>query len=119
MDLIQEQKHIPVFGYFGNHLLDALLKFTAVFGSGYHAGQIQRHHAFICNGFRHIAACDHLGKALHNRGFTYPRFTDQAGIIFRSSAQDLDNTLDLTFPADHRIQSSLPGKLCQITAEAV
>ncbi len=58
----------------------------------------QRHHAFICNGFRHIAACDHLGKALHNRGFTYPRFTDQAGIIFRSSAQDLDNTLDLTFP---------------------
>ena len=119
MDLIQEQKHIAVFGYFGNHLLDALLKFTAVFGSGYHAGQIQRHHAFICNGFRHIAACDHLGEALHNCGFTDTRLTDQARVILRSSAQDLDNTLDLTFPADHRIQPFLPGKLRQITAEAV
>ena len=119
MDLIQEQKHIAVFGYFGNHLLDALLKFTAVFGSGYHAGQIQRHHAFICNGFRHIAACDHLGETLHNCGFTDTRLTDQARVILRSSAQDLDNTLDLTFPADHRIQPFLPGKLRQITAEAV
>ena len=86
MNLIQEQKHVTVLCHLGNYFLDPLLKLTAVFGTSYHAGQIQSHDAPVRNGLRHIAAGDHLGQAFHNCGFAHARFPDQAWIILGSSA---------------------------------
>ena len=119
MDLIDEQKHLPVFHYLADHLLDPLLKLAPVLGTGHHAGKVQGHHALFRNGLRYITGSDHLRQTFHHGSLSHTGLADETGIVLGSSAQDLDHTLDLFLPADNRIQFSLSGKSGQIAAVAV
>ena len=86
MDLVNKQDHILGFHHLGDHLFNALLKFTPVFGACHHAGQIQGHNPLIRYGFRHISRRDQLCQAFYNRRFSNSRLSDQAGVVLCAAA---------------------------------
>src|SRR5579884_3595344 len=81
--------------------LESLLKLAAKFGSSYQRAQVQHNDTFVRERLWNVAAYNTLGQPLDNRGFAYARLTDQYGIVFRASAQYLDNATNfLSSPND-------------------
>ena len=116
MQFINKKKNARMIHDLGNDLFDPFFKLSAVFASRYHTGQIQHQYPFARNRFRHCTLHDPLGQSLHNGCFAHTGFTDQAGIVFGPSAQDLNNTADLGLTTDHRIQFTGSGHTGQIAA---
>ena len=50
------------------------------------------------------------------RVLAHARFADEHGIVLGAPGQNLNNPLDLSIPADYRIQLALAGCLGQIRA---
>ena len=117
MDLIHEKNDIPIGTDFFQCFFHTFLKFTAVFGTGNHGRQIQTEDFLVSQGIRDIPFCDFLCQTFHNSGFADTGITSQAGIIFRSSAQYLHDTIDFCISADDGIKLSLFRHQSQISAE--
>ena len=66
-----------------------------------------------------VAADNPLREAFRDRGLADARLADQGRIVLRAAGQHLDDPLDLTLTADHRVQLVLPGQLAQVAAELV
>ncbi len=97
-------------------VFDALLEFAPVFGAGQHTAQIQGDHPLVFEQLRDIAAGDALGKALDDGALAHARVADEHGVVLGAAGEDLDDALDLLFPADHRIQFALLGQAGEILA---
>ena len=117
MHLVNEEDHIAGLFHVLQHLFDSILKLATIFGTGHHAGQVQRQDLLIQQLLRHIAHDDLPSQSFGDGRLADAGLTDQAGIIFRAAGQNLDHSLDLLIPTNHRIQTSGTGVRRQITGE--
>ncbi len=67
----------------------------------------------------HIALDDGLGEAFYNRGLSDAGLADEDGVVLRAPTQDLNDALNLIFPADYGVELLLLGENRQIAAEGV
>ena len=116
MEFIDKQDHVALFVDFLNGILQAFLKFAAIFASGDHTAQIQRKDPFACQGLRHFSGHDQLRQALDDGAFAHARFADQHRVIFGAAAHDLHDTLDLGRAPHHRIQFAILRRFSQVAA---
>ena len=114
VQLIDEEDDLAVLLHLIEHILDALLEFTAVLGAGHHAAQIQRQDAAVQQVLRHIGRSDALGQTFGDGGLADTGLTDQNRVVLGAAGEDLDDTGNLLVTADHRIQLSLAGSLRQV-----
>ena len=115
MQLIDEKNNIGALGYFFYDILYPLLKLTAIFSPGYHAGHIKHYKAFVPHLLRYDPPRYALGKPLHDSSLSDSRLSDQAGIILSPSAQDLHDTSDFRLSPYDRIKKSLLSLACEVT----
>ena len=108
-----------MFHHFLHDSFDSLLKFSTVLGACHHTGKIQNHNSLILYRIRHHALYNTLGQPFGNSSLTYPRFSDQAGIVLSSSTEDLNQAINFCFSSYYRIQFALTSQFCQITAVLV
>ena len=104
MQFINKKYHISGVPDFINDSFDPFFKLPAVFCTGNHQRQIQSINFFILQDPGDISGCDFLCNTFNNGGFSDTGLTDQDRIIFRASAKDLQHTVDLILPSDHRIK---------------
>src|SRR5689334_7323104 len=60
-----------------------------------------------------------MGKSFGDRRLADTRLTNERGIVLRSTAQDLDDALDLFLAPDDRVELSGAGGIGQVDAELV
>ncbi len=114
VQLIHEQQNIAAVNDLRNDPLDPLLKFAPVLGASHHSCHIQRHHALSAHRLRHILLLDPLCESFYDGSLAHARLTDQAGVILRTTAENLDQPLDLRFSSDRHIQTVIgcqPGQI--------
>ncbi len=68
---------------------------------------------------RHLAVGDLQRQSLGDRGLADAGLADQAGIVFGTAREDLDDTFDLLIPADDRVDLAVLCRLSQVAREAV
>ena len=119
MDLVNKEQHIPAGCRLAEDLADALLELAAVLGARDHARHVQGHDAAPRQDLRHVPCRDPLGKSLHDRRLADARLADQAGVVLRLSAEDLQDASDLVLTADDGVHAPLRGLLRQVPAELV
>ena len=117
VQLVDEKDDVAVLFSLLHYLLDTVFKFAAVFGTGYHAGKIQRQQLFVQQPFRHFTLGNFPGQSLGNGRLADTGFTDKTGVILTAAGQDLDHPLDLFITANDRIQFSCSGVSCQIVGK--
>ena len=119
MQLVNEQDGAAALFQLVNGVFDPLLKFAPVFGTRQHSPKIQGDHPLVLQQLRNVAAGDPLGQALDNGAFAHAGVADEHRVVFRAAGQDLDDPLDLVFPANHRVQLPFPGQAGQVFAVLV
>ena len=119
MNFVNEQQDIAGLVQLVQHVFHPLLKFAPVLGARHHAADIQAQHPLAQQHFRHIPLGNPLRQAFRHRAFAHSRFPDQHRIVLRPADQNLNNPLNLVFPADHRIQFIFLRRGRQIPAEFI
>ena len=119
MDLVDEQDHVPSGLDLAQQALDPLLELAPELGACHKAGKIQQVDLLILQPGGHLSLCDPLGDALGDSGLAHTGFTDEAGVVLLTAAQDLDGAVDLAVAADDVIQPPLLGLPGQVLAVGV
>ncbi len=119
MQFVDKQNYITGLNSLINALLQPLFKLASVFGTGKHAGQIQRDQPHTLHDIRDIAVGDFLSNALGNGCFTNSGLTNQHRVILGPAAEYLLNPVYFLFTADNRIKMSFSGQLGQVCAEII
>lgn len=89
MQLVDEKDDVAVLFSFLHDLFDTVFKFTAVFGTGYHAGKIQRQQLFVQQLFRNFTRDNFLSQSLGNGGFADTGFADETRVILILKASSI------------------------------
>src|SRR5207253_9876601 len=71
-----------------HHRLDALLELAAVFGARDHHGKVEHDDPAVVQDFGYVAADDHLGQTLDDRGLAHAGLTQQYGVVLFTTAED-------------------------------
>ena len=116
MQFIQKQDDISIIRDFFYYLFDPFLEFATILTASYHPRQIKRQQSLVLHRKRYISRHDPGCQSFHHGGLANTGFPDQAGIVLRPSAQDLDHSADFFISSDYRIQLSFPGQRRQIPA---
>ena len=86
MQLIDKHHDISGLAQLVHQLTQAFFEFAAVFGSGNNSRQFDRNKPLITQNLGYFTFDDPLSQAFGDSSFTDPRFSNQAGIVFRPPA---------------------------------
>ena len=116
MHLVHKEYDIAVRDNFSDHTFDPLLEFSAVFGTGYHSGEIKSEKPLVFDSIGNIAGNDPAGEPLDYGCLSNARLSYKARIVLGPPAQDLDHSADFVLSAYYRIKFPLSCELCEISA---
>ena len=119
VDLVDEQQDVAAGLDLLEHLLEALLEVAAVAAAGDEGAEVERVQLLVAQRVGHVVVDDHLGEALDDGGLADAGLADQHRVVLRPPGQDLHDPLDLTAPADHRVELVLAGELGVVATELV
>ena len=110
VEFVDEQHHVA----HPAHLLEGgahpFLKFPPILGPRQHGGKVDGKDVEAQQLSGHIPCGDPLGQALYHRRFAHAGLTNEDGVVLGPAAEDTDGPGNLFFPAQHRVQPSLPGQ---------
>ncbi len=108
VQLVQEHDNVPARAAdFVHHALHALLELAAVLRAGDQPGQVERDNPFVGEQIRNIAVGDPLRQTFRDGSLPDARLANQAGIVLRAPAENLDHSREFLAPADGRIKLAL------------
>ena len=99
----------------GQHRLEPLLEFAAIFRAGNHRPHVERQELLVLQALRHVAVDDAQSKPLDDRGLADAGLADQHGIVFGPARQHLNRSADFLVTADDRIELAVSCSLSEIT----
>ena len=118
VDLVDKNDDIGILLNLCEDAFQPFLKFSAVFRARDHACEVQGDDGLVAQDLGNVSVGDPLCQALRHGGLSNPRLTDEAGVVFRSSRQDLNDALGLLIPPDDRVDPSAPCHFAEITSKA-
>jgi hypothetical protein len=118
MDFVDEQDRFRLFQLV-NHPFQTFLELAAVHGASHQRTDVQLQNAFVQQRSRYIAFQNALRKAFHDGGLANTRFPDEGRVVFRAAREDLDDTLDLHLPPNHRIELAFFRQPCEINSQLI
>ena len=63
----------------------------------------------------HVAVDDAVGNALGNGRLPHPRLSNQNGVVFRATAEDLKHATDFVVAADDGVEFAVKHELIEVT----
>ena len=100
MHLVDEQDDIALRFHLVEKALDAAFKLAAELRSGNQRRQVEQMDFLFLEGERHVAVRNAEGKALRDGRLADARFADQARIVFRPAAENLNHARNFLFASD-------------------
>jgi len=117
MDLIDERDDLAArVGHFFQDGLQALFELAAIFRTGHHRGEVERHETLGLQAFRHVARGDPLGEPLDDCGLADAGFADEDRIVLRAPRQHLHHAPNFFVAADDRVDFPVAGARREIDA---
>src|SRR5690606_32810194 len=95
VDFINKEDDIPRFFQLGHDSFHPLLKLTTVFGAGDECGQVEHDDPLIEQIAAHLALDNPQRQTFDDGSFSHAWFTDEDGVVFLASTQNLRYTFDL------------------------
>ena len=120
VQLVDEQDHGALrLGHLFEHALQSFLELASIGRARDQGAHIQRDHAPVAQGLRHVLGDDPLRQPLHDRRLAHSRLADQHRVVLRPSREHLDHTPDLLIAPDHGVQLALLRALGEVAPEAL
>jgi hypothetical protein len=114
MNLIDKQYGMIFFFEIRQQSFETLLEITPVLGACQQSAQVKGIHHSVGNDIGHLTVNNALGKSLGNRGLADTGLAHEEGVILATTNQNLDDTLDLVFPTNERVDPALTGLFVEI-----
>src|SRR5262249_745692 len=97
--------------------LEALLKLSAILGSGNDQRKIETENPLVRHEQCHITIANPLAPPFTNGSLANARFPNQDRIILGATAKNLYHTLNFAFASDERIELAVHGGLSQVAGK--
>ncbi len=116
MDLVDEEDDVALRLDFVDEPLHTAFELAAELGARHESGEVQKVDLLVGEFRRHFPVRDPFCEPFGDGGLTDTGFTDETGVVLRTSAEDLDGTVDLLVSADDVVEFPVPGSRGQIGA---
>ena len=114
VDFVNEQHGTGLLLELLDHSLEPLFEITAVLGTCQQGPHVERINLGIGQHIGHILLGDAPGQSFSDGGLANTSFTHQQWIVLATTAQHLNDTLDLGVATDQRINLAIASHLVQI-----
>ena len=115
--LVDKQDDVVGFGGLLDHVLEALLKLTAILGARDQTRQVERPDVLVHKVLRHVASCDLLSQALDDGRLAHAGVTQDKRVVLGAARKDLHHALDFLFAANHGIELAVARLLREVGGE--
>ncbi len=119
VDLVDEQNDVALGLHLVQKPLDAAFKLAAELRSGHQRREVQQVDFLFAEHRRDPALRDAEGEALRHGRFADAGLADQARVVFRPAAQNLDHARDFFLAPDDGVNLARPGLGRQVRAVGV
>jgi hypothetical protein len=99
--------------------LRPVLELAAILGARHHGPDVDGEEALALEPFRHVAAHDALGEALHDGRLAHAGLADEHGVVLGPPGEDLDDAANLLVPPDDGIELALAREIGQVLGIAL
>ncbi|MBA7676536.1 hypothetical protein ES703_84778 [subsurface metagenome] len=117
--LVYKEDNVLTRNYLLEYTLKPFLELTAVLGTRNYRSHVNGKYPCLTLRHRDLASHDFLCQAFNDSGFAYPGLADEGRVVLLTPGEDLDNTLDLLFPADYWIKLSFFGKSGKVARKVI
>ena len=115
--LVDKQDDVVGFGGLLDHVLEALLKLTAILGARHEARQVERPDVLVHKVLGHVAGGDLLSQALDDSRLAHAGIAQDKRIVLGAARKDLHHALDFLFAANHGIELAVARLLREVGGE--
>ena len=115
--LVDKQNDVVGFGRLLDHVLEALLKLTAILGTRDKTRQIERPDILVHKILGHIASSNLLRQALDDSRLAHAGIAQDKRIVLGAARKDLHHALDFLFAANHGIELAVARLLREVGGE--
>ena len=119
MNLVDKEDDVRIVPQLPEDGTNALLELPPVFRAGDNGAHVERNDALVEEGSGGAALNDPEGETFDDSAFPDSRLTDEHGVVFLPSAEDLGDALYLCFAPDDRIELSFGSRQSHVDAEIV
>ena len=115
--LVNKQDDVVSLGGLLDHVLEALLKLTAILGARNEARQVERPDVLVHEVLGHVAGSDLLRQALDDGRFANAGIAQDKRVVLGAARKDLHHALDFLFAANHGIELAVARLLSEVGGE--
>ena len=115
--LVDKQDDVVGFGRLLDHVLEALLKLTAILGTRNEARQVERPDVLVHKVLGHVAGSDLLCQALDDGRLAHAGVTQDKRVVLGAARKNLHHALDFLFAANHGIELGVARLLREVGGE--
>ena len=117
MNLINKEDNVLRLDDIIHHILQPLLKLTAVLRARDECRHRQRHNVLVLKEEGHLAGSNAACQPLGDGRLADSRLAEQERIVLRPPCQNLNHAINLRRTANHGVKTSCTGRCCQIRAK--
>ena len=117
MHLVNKQDNVVSLGGLLDHVLEALLKLTAILGARNEARQVERPDVLVHEVLGHVAGSDLLRQALDDGRLAHAGIAQDKRVVLGAARKDLHHALDFLFAANHGIELAVARLLSEVGGE--
>lgn len=100
-----------------NHVLEALLKLTAILGARDKTRQVERPDVLVHKVLGHVAGSNLLCQALDDRCLAHAGIAQDKRVVLGAARKDLHHALDFLFATDHGVELTVARLLREVGGE--
>ena len=115
--LVDKQDDVVGLGGLLDHVLEALLKLTAILGARNEARQVERPDVLVHEVLGHVAGSDLLRQALDDGRLAHAGIAQDKRVVLGAARKDLHHALDFLFAANHGIELAVARLLREVGGE--
>ena len=115
--LVDKQDNVVGFGGLLDHVLEALLKLTAILGARDKTRQVERPNILVHEVLGHVAGCNLLSQALDDSRFAHAGVAQDKRIVLGAARKDFHHALDFLFATNHGVELTVAGLLRKVGGE--
>ena len=115
--LVNKQDDVVSLGGLLDHVLEALLKLTAILGARNEARQVERPDVLVHEVLGHVAGSDLLRQALDDGRLAHAGIAQDKRVVLGAARKDLHHTLDFLFATNYRVELAIARLLREVGGE--
>ena len=115
--LVDKQDNVVGFGRLLDHVLEALLKLTAILGTRDKTRQVERPDILVHKVLGHVAGSDLLCQALDDGRLAHAGVTQNERVVLGAARKNFHHTLDFLFATNYRVELAVARLLREVGGE--